>query len=44
MDKALDMVALLHRLIVGLALALLVVGVSIHHPNPLYDEAESELQ
>jgi hypothetical protein len=44
MDKTLDMVALLHRIIIGVALALFIVGVSIHRPNDVYDAAESELQ
>src|ERR1700738_4927662 len=44
MDKTLDMVALVHRLIIGVALALFLVGVTIQPPNSVYDDAEDEIQ
>ena len=43
MDKSLDMVALLQRLILGVAVALAAIGLSIHRPSKLYDEAEEEI-
>lgn len=43
MDKTLDMVALVHRLILAVALGLAIVGLSIHRPSGLYDEAETEI-
>jgi hypothetical protein len=43
MDKTLETLTLLHRLILGVALALFIVGVSGYRPNELYDSAESEL-
>lgn len=44
MDKTLETVVLVHRLIIIVALALFLVGVSVHRPNRVYDEAERELQ
>jgi hypothetical protein len=43
-DKTLDTVVLVHRLIIALALALFAVGLSVHRPNSAYDEAEQEIQ
>ncbi len=43
MDKTLDMIAQLHKLILGIALALCVVGLSIHRPTSTYDDAENEI-
>ncbi len=43
MDKTLDMLAWLHRLIFGVALALAVVGLSIHRPSGIYAAAEDEI-
>jgi hypothetical protein len=44
MDKTLETVTLVHRLILGVALGLFLVGVSIQHPNSVYDQAELEIQ
>ena len=44
MDKTLDTVVLVHRLIIALALALFAVGLSVHRPNSAYDEAERDIQ
>jgi hypothetical protein len=44
MDNTLETVSLVHRLILGVALALFLVGVSTEHPNRVYDEAKSEIQ
>jgi hypothetical protein len=44
MDKTLETVALVHRLIVALALALLVVGISTPHSSPVYDDATHEIE
>ena len=44
MDKTLDMVVLVHRLIIGVALALFLVGVTIQPANSVYDDAEDEIQ
>jgi hypothetical protein len=44
MDKTLDMVVLVHRLSIGVALALFLVGVSIQSPNSVNDDAEDEIQ
>jgi hypothetical protein len=41
--KTLDMIAQLHKLILGIALALCVVGLSIHRPTSTYDDAEKEI-
>jgi hypothetical protein len=43
MGKTLDMIAQLHKLILGIALALCVVGLSIHRPTSAYDDAEKEI-
>ncbi len=43
MDKTLDLIAQLHKLILGIALALCVVGLSIHRPTSTYDHAEQEI-
>src|SRR3984885_9520036 len=43
MSQTLDMIAQLHKLILGIALALCVVGLSIHRPTSTYDDAESEI-
>jgi hypothetical protein len=43
MGKTLDMIAQLHKLILGVALALCVVGLSIHRPTSTYDDAEEEI-
>jgi hypothetical protein len=44
MDNTLETVSLVHRLILGVALALFLVGVSTQHPNRVYDQAQSEIQ
>jgi hypothetical protein len=44
MDKTLDTVVLVHRLIIVVVLALLTVGLSVHGPNPAYDEAKGEVE
>ncbi len=44
MEKTLDATAVLYRLIMGIALVLLVVGCSLHHPSAVYNEAISELK
>jgi hypothetical protein len=44
MDKTLDIVVLVHPLIIGVALALFLVGVSIQPTNGVYDDAEDEIQ
>lgn len=43
MDKTLDLIAQLHKLVLGIALALCVVGLSIHRPTSTYDHAENEI-
>jgi len=44
MDKTLETIALVHRLILGVALALFLVGVSNQRPNSVYEHAELEIQ
>jgi hypothetical protein len=44
MDKTLDTVTLVHRLIIAVALALFLVGISIGHPDAAYDEATGEIE
>jgi hypothetical protein len=43
MGTTLDMIAQLHKLILGIALALCVIGLSIHRPTSTYDHAEKEI-
>lgn len=44
MDKTLETVVLVHRLILGVALALFLVGVSTQRPNSVYDQAKLEIE
>jgi hypothetical protein len=43
MSQTLDMIAQVHKLILGIALALCVIGLSIHRPTSTYDHAEKEI-
>lgn len=44
MDKTLETVVLVHRLILVVAFALFVVGISVHRPSLIYGSAQAELQ
>src|SRR5258706_4530889 len=43
MDKTLDAMQLVHRLAMGLALAMVVLGCSIQQPTKIYKEAQGEI-
>lgn len=44
MEKTLDALVFTYQLMLGVALAILIVGIAIHHPKNLYDAAEKELE